>query len=221
MGQARWLFDTLQAGPSLADLAGWVSITRRRSYRPSPLNKYRKYAPAPVNDGETPGETSGETSGDQPQEGVEDDNFETISVGDGSEVEAPQEMKLKERLSNAVELDVLAEDFDWGNLLSVHKTEHAQSEEDESSDGRDSIGSVEVCIWHSICTLHLRLCVVHVFIFFLSLLYIIFLYICKKSMYNKDSSNHSREDFFNGSGRHPLVKIVECSMVFQKDSSEC
>jgi hypothetical protein len=45
----------------------------------------------------------------------------------------------------------LAEDFDWGNLLSVHRTEHAQSEEDERSDGRDSIGSVEVCILYGIC----------------------------------------------------------------------
>lgn len=126
----------------MADLAGWVSITRRRSYRPSPLNKNRKYALAPVHDEEA----TGDTSEDQLQEVVEDDNVEVISVGDESEVEAPQEMKLKERLSNAVELDVLAEDFDWSNLLSVHRTEHAESEEDEISDGRDSIGSVEVCI---------------------------------------------------------------------------
>lgn len=140
MGQAWWLFGATQGEPSLADLAGWVSITRRRSYRPSPLNKYRKYAIAPVDDEEP--------SGEQLQEGVEDDNVELISLGDGSEVEAPQEMRLKERLSNAVELDVLAEDFDWGNLLSVHRTEHAQSEEDEKSDARDSIGSVEVCVWY-------------------------------------------------------------------------
>ncbi len=135
MGQARWLFDALQGGPSVADLAGWVSLARRRSYRSSPLNKYRKYSLAPVEDGETPGLTIEEqlTPGE-------------VEVSDGSEVEAPREMKLKERLSNAVELDVLAEDFDWGNLLSVHRTEHARSEGDESSDGRDSIGSVEVCI---------------------------------------------------------------------------
>jgi len=44
-----------------------------------------------------------------------------------------------------VELDVLAKDFDWSNLLSVHRTEHVQSEEDESSDTRDSTGSIEVC----------------------------------------------------------------------------
>ncbi|KAG0609818.1 hypothetical protein M758_7G016200 [Ceratodon purpureus] len=136
-----WLYGN-QGEPSLADLAGWVSITRRRSYRPSPLNKNRKYALAPVHDEEA----TGDTSEDQLQEVVEDDNVEVISVGDGSEVEAPQEMKLKERLSNAVELDVLAEDFDWSNLLSVHRTEHAESEEDEISDGRDSIGSVEVTV---------------------------------------------------------------------------
>lgn len=92
------------------------------------------------------GEPSGETAGEQLEEEVDDDSVEVISVGDGSEVEAPQEIKLKERLNNAVELDVLAEDFNWGNLLSVHRTEHAQSEEDESSDGRDSIGSVEVLL---------------------------------------------------------------------------
>jgi hypothetical protein len=90
--------------------------------------EYRKYALAPVDDGES---APGEASGGELQEEVEDDNVEVISVGDGSEVEAPQELKLKERLNNAVELDVLAEDFDWGNLLSVHRTEHAQSEEDE------------------------------------------------------------------------------------------
>jgi hypothetical protein len=110
--------------------------------------EYRKYALAPVDDGES---APGEASGGELQEEVEDDNVEVISVGDGSEVEAPQELKLKERLNNAVELDVLAEDFDWGNLLSVHRTEHAQSEEDERSDGRDSIGSVEVCILYGIC----------------------------------------------------------------------
>lgn len=158
MGQAWWLFDANHSEPSLADLAGWVAITRSRSYRQSPLNKNRKYALPPVDDGEAPGE--------QLQEVVEDDDVEVISVGDGSEVEAPQEMKLKERLSNAVELDVLAEDFDWMNLLSVHRTEHAQSEEGEGSDGRDSIGSVEVCIWHftCTCTLYLHLYIAHVFI---------------------------------------------------------
>lgn len=131
--QAWWLFDdTAQGEPSLADLAGWVSITRRRSYRPSPLNKYKKY----TLEGEE------ETLQEGEEEEGDDSNVEVISLSDE---QAPQEViTLKERLSNAAELHVLADDFDWNRLVSVHRTEHAQSEDDDLSDGRDSIGSIEV-----------------------------------------------------------------------------
>lgn len=136
--QALWLFDANNGDPALADLASWVNITRRRSYRPSPLNKYRKYSLPSLDDAET--------SEKELEERVEDDKVEILSDGEGSDIQALPEMRLKERLSNAAELDVLAKDLDWSNLLSVHRTEHAQSEDDESSDGRDSIGSIEVCI---------------------------------------------------------------------------
>lgn len=131
--QAWWLFDdTSQSEPSLADLAGWVSITRRRSYRPSPLNKYKKYTleedDEPLQEGEEEGDES---------------NVEVISLRD-EQAPGQEVITLKERLSNAAELDVLADDFDWNRLVSVHRTEHAESEDDDRSDGRDSIGSIEV-----------------------------------------------------------------------------
>lgn len=50
---ALWLFDANNGDPALADLASWVNITRRRSYRPSPLNKYRKYSLPSLDDAET------------------------------------------------------------------------------------------------------------------------------------------------------------------------
>lgn len=133
---AWWLFDdTSQSEPSLADLAGWVSITRRRSYRPSPLNKYKKYT---LEEDDEPLQEGEEGEGDE-------SNVEVISLGDeqalGQEV-----ITLKERLSNASELDVLADDFDWNRLVSVHRTEHAESEDDDRSDGRDSIGSIELTV---------------------------------------------------------------------------
>ncbi|XP_024385430.1 dual specificity protein phosphatase PHS1 [Physcomitrium patens] len=135
---ALWLFDANNGDPALADLASWVNITRRRSYRPSPLNKYRKYSLPSLDDAET--------SEKELEERVEDDKVEILSDGEGSDIQALPEMRLKERLSNAAELDVLAKDLDWSNLLSVHRTEHAQSEDDESSDGRDSIGSIEMTV---------------------------------------------------------------------------
>lgn len=135
--QAWWAFDDNASEPGVGELAGWLSITRRRSYRPSPLNKYRKFAP----DGS-------DILGEQPEEESTevDDSTSATSAEDVVNESTSQERSLKERLGNATELDVLAQDFNWSNLLSVHRTEHAESEEDDEANPRDSIGSVEVCL---------------------------------------------------------------------------
>lgn len=136
--QAWWAFDDNVSEPGVGELAGWLSMTRRRSYRPSPLNKYRKFAP----DGS---DILGEQS--EEEESTEVDDSARANLADDFDNESTsQERSLKERLGNATELDVLAQDFNWSNLLSVHRTEHAESEEDDEANPRDSIGSVEVCL---------------------------------------------------------------------------
>lgn len=133
MRQAWWAFDDNHVGPGVGDLAGWLALTRRRSYKPSPLNKYRKYA-LPLD--------ASETLGEQPEEEGAEENSE---AEDDKTVVTPPQMSLKERLGNAAEADVLAKDFNWNNLLSVHRTEHALAGEEEA-DNRDSFGSTEVHI---------------------------------------------------------------------------
>lgn len=136
--QAWWAFADNASEPGVGELAGWLSITRRRSYRPSPLNKYRKFAP----DGS---DILGEQSEEEESTEVDDSTSATLA-DDVDNESTSQERSLKERLGNATELDVLAQDFNWSNLLSVHRTEHAESEEDNEANPRDSIGSVEVCL---------------------------------------------------------------------------
>ncbi len=138
MWKAWWLLDDDNDSPVMGELAGWLSLARRRSYRPSIHNKYHKYT-LPL------------TVGEQPQEELTEALEEDLQ---GSEYQQdqnihdplPQEISLKERLKNATELDVMSK-ISWNNLASVHRTEHTLDSDESSEDNINAVGITEVQIF--------------------------------------------------------------------------
>ncbi len=136
--KAWWLLDDDNDSPVMGELAGWLSLARRRSYQPSIHNKYHKYT-LPL------------TVGEQPQEELTEALEEDLQ---GSEYQQdqkvhdplPQEISLKERLKNATELDVMSK-ISWSNLASVHRTEHTLDSDETSEDNINAVGITEVQIF--------------------------------------------------------------------------
>ncbi|CAK9238096.1 unnamed protein product [Sphagnum jensenii] len=134
---AWWLLDDDNDSPVMGELAGWLSLARRRSYQPSIHNKYHKYT-LPL------------TVGEQPQEELTEALEEDLQ---GSEYQQdqkvhdplPQEISLKERLKNATELDVMSK-ISWSNLASVHRTEHTLDSDETSEDNINAVGITEVTV---------------------------------------------------------------------------
>ncbi|CAM6036687.1 unnamed protein product [Sphagnum compactum] len=134
---AWWLLDDDNDSPVMGELAGWLSLARRRSYRPSIHNKYHKYT-LPL------------TVGEQPQEELTEALEEDLQ---GSEYQqdqnvhdpSPREISLKERLKNATELDVMSK-ISWNNLASVHRTEHTLDSDETSEDNINAVGITEVTV---------------------------------------------------------------------------
>jgi hypothetical protein len=136
--KAWWLLDDDNDSPVMGELAGWLSLARRRSYRPSIQNKYHKYT-LPLTVGEQPQEELTETLEEDPQgsEYQQDQNVHEPS---------PQEISLKERLKNATELDVMSK-ISWNNLASVHRTEHTLDSDETSEESINAVGITEVQIF--------------------------------------------------------------------------
>lgn len=138
MWKAWWLLDDGNDSPVMGELAGWLSLARRRSYRPSIQNKYHKYT-LPLTVGEQPQEELTETLEEDPQgsEYQQDQNVHDT---------LPQEISLKERLKNATELDVMSK-ISWNKLASVHRTEHTLDSDETSEDNINAVGITEVQIF--------------------------------------------------------------------------
>ncbi len=122
----------------MGELAGWLSLARRRSYQPSIHNKYHKYT-LPLTVGEQPQEELTEAL----KEDLQDSEYQQDqNVHDPS----PQEISLKERLKNATELDVMSK-ISWNTLASVHRTEHTLDSDETSEDNINAVGITEVQIF--------------------------------------------------------------------------